>query len=285
MELFNDEGYTYVNGEKIPRRDMSEVLLTADLKAFLKKQYLDITDSEIDGIILSLKSISGTIYEANKSFYKLLCDGFILNREDRSKKDIYISLLDFETPENNDFKIVNQFEIEGINNQKRIPDAIVFVNGLPLVVFEFKSAVREETTIADAYTQLTVRYRRDIPELFKYNAFLVISDGANTRMGSIFTPYEYYYAWNKANDTDTVANGISSLFTMIEGAFAKDRVVALLRDFVFYPDDSPKNEAIVCRYPQFFGARKMLDNIKLHLHPDGDGKGGTYFGATGCGKT
>lgn len=104
-------------------------------------------------------------------------------------------------------------------------------------------------------------------------------------MGSIFTPYEYYYAWNKANDTDTVANGISSLFTMIEGAFAKDRVVALLRDFVFYPDDSPKNEAIVCRYPQFYGARKMLENIKLHMRPDGDGKGGTYFGATGCGKT
>lgn len=71
---------------------------------------------------------------------------------------------------------------------------------------------------------------------------------------------------------------------MIEGAFAKDRVVALLRDFVFYPDDSPKNEAIVCRYPQFFGAIKMLDNIKLHLRPEGDGKGGTYFGATGCGK-
>ena len=194
MELFKDEGYTYVNGEKIPRRDMSEVLLTADLKAFLKKQYPDITDSEIDGIILSLKSISGTIYEANKSFYKLLCDGFILNREDRSKKDIYISLLDFETPENNDFKIVNQFEIEGINNQKRIPDAIVFVNGLPLVVFEFKSAVREETTIADAYTQLTVRYKRDIPELFKYNAFLVISDGANNKYGSLFSPYDFFYS-------------------------------------------------------------------------------------------
>ena len=130
MELFKDEGYTYVNGEKIARRDLSEVLLTAELKAFLKKQYHDITDSEIDGIIMNLKSISGTIYEANKTFYQLLCDGFILNREDRNKKDIYISLLDFETPENNIFKIVNQFEIEGMNNQKRIPDAIVFVNGV-----------------------------------------------------------------------------------------------------------------------------------------------------------
>ena len=113
----------------------------------------------------------------------------------------------------------------------------------------------------------------------------VISDGANTRMGSIFTPYQYYYSWNKANDTDRVSNGISSLFTMIKGAFAKNRILSLLRDFVFYPDDSAENEAIVCRYPQFFGAQRMLDSIRQHLRPEGDGKGGTYFGATGCGKT
>lgn len=104
-------------------------------------------------------------------------------------------------------------------------------------------------------------------------------------MGSIFTPYQYYYSWNKANDTDKVSNGISSLFTMINGAFAKNRVLSLLRDFVFYPDDSAENEAIVCRYPQFFGAQRMLDSIRQHLRPEGDGKGGTYFGATGCGKT
>ena len=104
-------------------------------------------------------------------------------------------------------------------------------------------------------------------------------------MGSIFTPYQYYYSWNKANGYDKVSNGISSLFTMIKGAFVKDRVLALLRDFIFYPDDSSKNEAIICRYPQFFGARSMLNSIRQHLRPEGDGKGGTYFGATGCGKT
>lgn len=119
----------------------------------------------------------------------------------------------------------------------------------------------------------------------KYCFLSVISDGANTRLGSIFTPYEYYYSWNKANDTDTVANGISSLKTMIEGAFAPERILRVLRDFIFYPDDSKKNEAIVCRYPQFFAANKMLVNIKEHMRPEGDGKGGTYFGATGCGKT
>lgn len=119
----------------------------------------------------------------------------------------------------------------------------------------------------------------------KYCFLSVISDGANTKMGSIFTPYKFYYAWNKANDTDKVSNGISSLLTMIKGAFAQERVLKLLRDFIFYPDDSKKDEAIVCRYPQFFAAQKMLDSIKAHMRPTGDGKGGTYFGATGCGKT
>ena len=285
MELFKDEGYTYVNGEKIARRDLLEVLLTAELKAFLKKQYHDITDSEIDGIIMNLKSISGTIYEANKTFYGLLCDGFILNREDRNKKDIYISLLDFETPENNIFKIVNQFEIEGMNNQKRIPDAIVFVNGLPLVVIEFKSAVREETTVADAFTQLTVRYKRDIPELFKYNAFVVISDGANNKYGSLFSPYDFFYSWRKVESDDKELDGINSLLTMVKGMFRKDRLTALLKDFIYFPDNSDRDLKIVCRYPQFFAAKKLLDNIILHLRPDGDGKGGTYFGATGCGKS
>src|SRR5699024_4794098 len=119
-----------------------------------------------------------------------------------------------------------------------------------------------------------MRYNRDIPNLTKYCFLSVLSDGANTRLGSIFTPYEYYYSWNKANEKDSVANGISSLFTMISGAFAQDRVLSLLRDFVFYPDDSKKSEAIVCRYPQYFAANKMVANIKAHMRPEGDGKGG-----------
>ena len=132
-----------------------------------------------------LRNTSGTLYEANKAIYKMLCDGFIFNREDRTQKDIFIELIDFEKPENNIFKAVNQFEIVGMNNQMRIPDGIVFVNGIPVVVLEFKSAIKENTTIMDAYTQLTVRYRRDIPEIFKYNAFVVISDGANNKYGLV----------------------------------------------------------------------------------------------------
>lgn len=286
MELFKEEGYIHLNGRQL-HRERAEVLIQDDLKQYLYNRYAKdgITASEVDGIILMLRNISGTLYEANKAFYKLLCDGFILNREDRTQKDLYIELIDFDAPENNIFKVVNQFEIEGINNQLRIPDGIVFVNGIPVVVLEFKSAVKENTTIMDAYKQLTVRYRRDIPEIFKYNAFIVISDASNNKYGSFFSPYDFFYAWRKINSEDKDLDGISSLITMIKGLFRKDRLLAVIKDFVYFPDHSDKDIKIVCRYPQFFAANKLFENIKIHMKPDGDGKGGTYFGATGCGKS
>ena len=286
MELFKEQGYIYLNGSQI-HRERTEVLLMDDLKQYLYNRYAadGITPSEVDGIALMLRNISGTLYEANKAVYKLLCDGFILNREDRTQKDLYIELIDFDNVENNIFKAVNQFEIGYGNNERRIPDGIVFVNGIPVVVLEFKSAVKENTTIMDAYTQLTVRYRRDIPELFKYNAFVVISDGANNKYGSLFSPYDFFYAWRKVNPDDKELDGINSLVTMIQGLFRKDRLLAVIKDFIYFPDNSDKDLKIVCRYPQFFAANKLFENIKAHLRPEGDGKGGTYFGATGCGKS
>ena len=286
MELFKEQGYLYLNGNQI-HRERTEVLLIDDLKQYLYNRYAadGITPSEVDGIALMLRNISGTLYEANKAVLKLLCDGFILNREDRTQKDLYIELVDFENIENNIFKVVNQFEIGYGNNERRIPDGIVFVNGIPVVVLEFKSAVKENTTLMDAYTQLTVRYKRDIPELFKYNAFIVISDGVNNKYGSLFSPYDFFYAWRKVNSDDKELDGINSLVTMIQGLFRKDRLLAVIKDFIYFPDNSDKDLKIVCRYPQFFAANKLYNNIKAHLRPEGDGKGGTYFGATGCGKS
>ena len=286
MELFKDEEYAYVSGDQI-HRERTEVLLTDDLKQYLYNRYAKdgITPSEVDSIILMLRNIGGTIYEANKSVFKLISDGFIFNREDRTQKDLYIELIDFAALENNIFKAVNQFEIEGVNNQLRIPDGIVFVNGIPVVVLEFKSAVKENTTIMDAYKQLTIRYRRDIPELFKYNAFIVISDGANNKYGSFFSPYNFFYTWRKVNSEDKELDGINSLVTMIKGLFQKERLLAVIKDFVYFPDNSDKDLKIICRYPQFFAANKLYENIKAHMRPEGDGKGGTYFGATGCGKS
>ena len=156
---------------------------------------------------------------------------------------------------------------------------------MPLVVFEFKSAIREEATIYDAFKQLTVRYRRDIPELFKYNAFCVISDGVNNKSGSFFAPYEFFYGWRRVAGLAKEVDGIDSMFTLIQGMFDKTRLRDIIRNFIYIPDSSKKNEKIVCRYPQYYAARALYDNIKVAQKPGGNGKGGTYFGATGCGKS
>ena len=286
IELLQNKGYIHQTGSEL-LREKSEVLIVDDLKEYLHTRYAseELTESEIDSIILSLRTVCGTLYESNKAVLSMIIDGFVFNREDRNKKDIFIELINYGEPQKNIFKIVNQLEIEGYNYQIRIPDGIIYVNGLPLVVLEFKTAIQENTTIMNAYTQLTVRYQRDIPEIFKYNTFVVISDGANSKYGSLFTPYEFFYAWRKVHDDDKEMDGINSLFTMIDGLFAQDRLLAVIKNFIYFPDVTDKNTKVVCRYPQFFAANNLYENVKAHMKPNGDGKGGTYFGTTGCGKS
>ncbi len=124
----------------------------------------------------------------------------------------------------------------------------------------------------------------------KYNALCVISDGVNSRMGSLFAPYEFFYTWRKITGNETIEHdGIHSLHTLIQGLFDKPRLLDVIRNFIYFPDVSKRDDKIVCRYPQFYAANKLYSNILTHRKlPNGDGsdgKGGTYFGATGCGKS
>lgn len=307
IEILGGEGYPHHLGNTLVRA-MDEVLIEEDLLHYLLSRYesKQLSVTEAKSILLQIKSLPASdLYESNKTIMRWLSDGFILKREDRSQKDIHIELLDYngleaqlanpdldsiaaspfeQYPANyNIYKFVNQLEI--IGSEKRIPDGIIYVNGLPLVVFEFKSAIREEATVHDAFNQLTVRYRRDIPELFKYNAFCVISDGVNNKAGSFFAPYDFYYAWRRVAGLAKDVDGISSMFTLVQGMLNQNRLRDIIRNFIYIPDSSKKNEKIVCRYPQYYAAKRLFDNIKLAQKPKGDGKGGTYFGATGCGKS
>nr|WP_314233218.1 HsdR family type I site-specific deoxyribonuclease [uncultured Moraxella sp.] len=276
----------HIDGKTIIR-DTSKVLFKETLYNFLNKRYSkdNITEFEINSIIRKLESHGvSDIYDSNRSIINLISNGFFLTRENRSEKDLYIQLIDYKNIKENSFFIVTQLEVEGYS--LRIPDAILYINGIPLVVFEFKSAIREDATIYDAYQQLTVRYARDIPELMKYNALCVISDGVNTKMGALFAPYEFFYAWRKVTGDEILEkNGIDSLHTMIEGLFDPKRLIDVIRNFIYFPDTTKREDKIVCRYPQYYAANKLFENIKKHRKPLGDGKGGTYFGATGCGKS
>lgn len=323
IQLLGEQGYPHVLGGDL-ERGITDVLIEDDLRAYLTTQYayVGITASEIDGIIRQLALLSPSdLYESNKTFCKWLSDGFLLKREDPAEKDIYIQLIDYHDlsqiqtvgedtadvrfaqvakpslsyeVDGNIYKIVNQLEIEGVasasGGQLRIPDGILYINGLPLVLFEFKSAIREEATIHDAYVQIGTRYRRDIPQLFVYNALCVISDGVNNKMGTLFAPYEFYYGWRKITGDELASkDGFDSLKTMLHGLFDSRRLREVMRHFIYFPDKSHQEVKIICRYPQYYAATKLYQNIKDHQKtPDGkggDGKGGTYFGATGCGKS
>lgn len=297
INLLGEEGFTYEPGNAIdnvvgePKEAYGllvhdEVLLKEELAEFLKNRYKaeGITDSEVQSIIKEVSRFPASdLYESNKAFMKMLSDGFLFKREDRSQKDLFIQLIDYSDQDQNSYKIVNQMAIEGF--EVRIPDLILFINGMPLVVFEFKSAIREEATLMDAYRQLTTRYRRDIPELFKYNAFCVISDGVNNKAGSFFAKYDFFYAWRKVTGNELEVDGITSMYSLVQGMLQKDRLRDIIRNFIYLPDTSKREDKIVCRYPQYYAANKLLANIKVHQKPNGDGKGGTYFGATGCGKS
>lgn len=295
ISLLEAQGYPYVKGYDLIR-NKEEVLIREDLQAFLQQTYAAqrITPVEIFGIIRELEKLPASdLYESNKTIMNWVRDGFLLKRENHREKDMFISLINYEDPEKNIFKIVNQLEIQGF--EKRIPDGILYINGLPLVVFEFKSSIREDASLHSAYVQLTTRYRRDIPDLFKYNAFCIIGDGVNTKAGSFFAPYEFFYAWRKIAGLDqeidpktglsTKVHGIDSMYTLIQGMLDQHRLCDIIHNFIYLPDNSKREEKIVCRYPQYYAATKLFENIKKHQLPLGDGKGGTYFGATGCGKS
>ncbi len=290
IELLGKEGFPHCLDNTIDRAD-DEVLIEEDLKNYLLARYKKekLTEIEAKSIILQLKTLSSSdLYESNKKITGWLADGFTLKREDRTQKDIHIELIDYSGlpkygKDHNIYKFVNQLEI--IGSEKRIPDGIIYINGLPVVVFEFKSAIREEATIHNAFEQLTIGYKRDIPELFKYNAFCVISDGVNNKAGSFFAPYEFYYAWRRVAGLAKDVDGIDSMFTLVQGMFNQNRLRDIIQNFIYIPDTSKKDEKIVCRYPQYYAARALYENIKKAEKPNGDGKGGTYFGATGSGKS
>ncbi|TVR48336.1 MAG: type I restriction endonuclease subunit R [Planctomycetota bacterium] len=320
ISLFTAAGYPHCRGEQLERA-ADQVLLTADLRQFLAQRYASqgITLNEINAVVAQVQGLSAVdLYESNKAFMAMLIEGWTIKRDDPALPELFIELLNFDAvdalrqatvadlprraaeaaqlyqaggqagntgpADANIYRLVNQLEISGA--ETRIPDAILYINGLPLVVFEFKSAIRDNATIHHAYRQLTTRYRRDIPQLFIYNAFCVISDGANSKVGAFFAQYDYFYAWRKITGNENVEkDGVDNLHTMILGLFNPTRLCDVIRNFIYLPDKSHAEVKVFCRYPQYYAATKLYSNVIEHIKPSGDGKGGTYFGATGCGKS
>jgi len=290
IDLLKKEGWQYTPGEFIDNRKETEALIENDLKEYLEQRYGSDGLSETENSIIraKIRNVSGgDYYECLRNACQLYIEGFNFVRNDSSLPSIAIRYIDFEKPENNIFRVVNQFSMQE-GEQTRRPDIMLFVNGIPVCIIELKNPTKLNATVFDAHEQITIRYTRDIPSLTKYCAIACISDGVDTLMGTTITPLEYFYAWKKINNNDRAGSkGVGTLQTLISGALSPNRIIEILRDYIYFPDvASNKEYQIICRYPQFFATRKLRENIiKVLQSNGGNGKGGTYFGATGCGKT
>lgn len=282
------EGWNYLAGNKI-NRTKNDVLIADDFKAFISKTNNDLTDDEVTQIfdyvrLVGAESDFATLHKV----YGWMVNGVQFTPQEGLPK--MVNLIDFENPDNNIFRVVNQFTVEYTNNgqkENRRPDVLLFVNGMPICVVELKNPGDANATVFNAWEQINIRYWRDIPHLLHYCPLACISDGVKTRLGTVRTPYEHFYAWRRVNDGDEVSTmPFAETETMIKGVYSPVRFLELFRDYIYFQDTIYDHEEveIVCRYPQFFAAKLLKQSI-VNSIVAGSGKGGTYFGATGCGKT
>lgn len=283
------EGWRYSLGTTISRVTKRDVLIADDFKTFIADTNPELNEDEITQIFDNVRLVgSESDFATLHKVYGWMVDGVQFTLQDGTPK--MIQLIDFEHWDKNIFRVVNQFTIEYTNNgqkENRRPDVILFVNGMPLCVIELKNPADANATIYDAWEQINIRYWRDIPHLLHYCPLACISDGVKTRLGTVRTPYEHFYAWRRVNDGDEVSTlPFAETETMIKGVYSPKRFLEIFRDYIYFQDsiyDSDEVE-IVCRYPQFF-ASKLLKQSIVNSIVTKSGKGGTYFGATGCGKT
>lgn len=291
VKFLEAEGWNYSLGNKINRVTKRDVLIEDDFKKFIADTNPDLTGDEITQIFDTVRLVgSESDFATLHKVYGWLVDGIKFTPQDGFARMIPLIAFDEPNKGKNIFRAVNQFSVEYTNNgekKDRRPDVLLFVNGIPLCIIELKNPADANATIFDAWEQINTRYWRDIPHLLHYCPLACISDGVKTRLGTVRTPYEHFYAWRRVNDGDVVSTTpFAETETMIRGVYSPVRFLEIFRDYIYFKDTIfDRNECeIVCRYPQFFAAKLLKQSI-INSIVTKSGKGGTYFGATGCGKT
>jgi len=289
ISLLEAEGWNYLSGQKLLREYGRDVLNIDDLESFLSSTNTDLTADEVKELCNKIRFMGAeSDFATLHKVYNLMVDGVQFTKQNGQAK--MVDLIDYNDYTKNIFRVVNQLTVDYTDNgqlHNRRPDVLLYINGIPVCIIELKNPADDKATVFDAWKQINIRYWRDIPHLLHYCPLACISDGVKTKLGTVRTPYEHFYAWRRVNDGDKVStSSFEETETMIKGAYSPERFLEIFRDYVYFQDtefDSDERE-IVCRYPQFFAARLLKKSIIKSVQTK-SGKGGTYFGATGCGKT
>lgn len=271
-----DLGYSYLYGPDV-ERDYREVLMLDELDSSLRRINPSVPQPGIREALSKIRSIeNGSLIQMNKKFSDFMQNGVSVNYyHDGQQHAGLVYLADYENINKNSFIVANQWTVE--ENSVKRPDLVVFLNGIPVVVFELKSPSREEADASQAYRQLN-NYMKEIPSLFVYNAFCVISDMSMTRVGTITANENRYMAW-KTKDGSFEDNRVVQFDTLLEGIFEKSRFLDILKNFICYS----ANDKIMAAYHQYYAVRKAVDSTVEAT--ESDGKGGVFWHTQGSGKS
>ena len=275
-------GYDYIYGPDIDR-DYHEVILEDCFKESMMNINPDITMEMVAEAYRVVKDQSLLkLEDVNAAFHKLMIEGVaVAYKKDGENRTKIVKLVDFERPEINDFKVINQYTI--IDYKTKRPDLLVFINGIPMVLFELKNMVNDMTTVENAYKQVK-NYQLDIPSLFKYNAFNVISDGLETKVGTITSNFSRYMVWKSENGEKPEENKTDFFTVVLNGMFPKTRLLDIIRNFIVFQDVKGQTVKILAGYHQYFAVRKAVERTRQALR-EKSRKVGVVWHTQGSGKS
>ncbi len=281
IELFQHLGYTHVYGPDVDNRDFYSPLYLDILEDSIFRINPNVPKSAIQEALFKIKNFdNGELLQQNKIFMDYLQNGITVKYlENGEQRSTIVYLIDYKNVDNNSFIVANQWTY--VENSEKRPDVLLFINGLPLVLFELKSPSREETDSSQAYRQIR-NYMKEIPSMFIYNAICVMSDLLISKAGTITSDETRYMEW-KTKDGNYENNQYAQFDTFIEGIFQKERLLDILKNFICFNNDGPNTFKILAGYHQYFAVKKAIESTKHATQTDG--KGGVFWHTQGSGKS
>jgi type I restriction enzyme, R subunit len=293
LAWFGELGYMILYGPDIEpegptqeREGFGDVVLMGRLHTALRRINPDVPAEAIEQTTRQIMhTTSPSLVEQNRRFHHFLVNGVAVEHRtaDGSIRGYQVRLVDFTSPEQNDWLVVSQLTvIEGKRNRR--PDIVVFVNGLPLAVIELKNPADENATIRGAYNQLQT-YQHDIPSLFPYNEALVVSDGLEARLGALTSEWERFLPWRTIAGDVIAPKGTPELAVLVKGVFERHRFLDLLHHFIVFEVEHSKTEKKVAAYHQFHAVNKAVASTVQAVSPGGDRRVGVVWHSQGSGKS
>lgn len=296
IEWLQDQGYEYVYGPDIApsqpraeREDFCGVVLKGRLLGAVRRLNPQLPAEQAEQVVADVASYHNPdLMLGNKEMFSMITEGVKKTwKEDGNEKTEAVKLVDFTNTDANEFLIANQFTVQGVDAVCRL-DAVVFVNGLPMGVFELKSATRGSASIGEAYRQIEY-YKKEIPKLFLYNQIIGLSDLINARHGTISSSWERYGTWKGINTSEDIPEGARELEVLLKGLFSKERLLDVLQNFFVFEADSD-GEAVtyakkMCLYHQYYGVNKTIESTVRAVSGMQDRKIGVFWHTQGSGKS